>query len=255
MTLAAIQKRLAAAKQGAAKNGYTMQYRADDVPLFAHSSDWRQHASGTFRKPYAGNWQAISDMPRHTSLTARAYYCDNFPSGLREVGSAHDVCRAEHSRSVDHTGWFTDSFQSGTLQGYVLQLPARNGQPIYIPATKHSEWDGVTLYPNDMHDTALDCARAADQYAEHAAESEREYEAQENAKQQIANKQDEIATLRADRRALVREMRAARATGVASFPAICDALRERLSDLKEDSRRAYDRIGKLQDNYWNAVPD
>lgn len=253
MTLAAIQKRLAAAKQGAAKNDYTMQYRAEGRCL-APSSDWRQHASGKWRKPFAGNWQAIADMPRHTSLRSRAYYCDNWDN-FREVGSAHDVCRSEHSRAVDHTGWYTDSFQSDKLAGYVLQLPAHKGQPVYIPATKHSLWSGVTLYPNDMHDTPLNCARAADQYAEHAAEAEREYQAQESAKMEIAEKQDEIAKLRTDRRALVREIRAARVTGVAGFPAICNALRDRLAELRDESRDAYDRIGKLQDNYWNAVSD
>lgn len=253
MSITALRVRLADVKAKAAKNDYT--YIGN---VFRQSADWRTHARGAAHQRYkrnAGVWQAPENMPRHTSTCSRAYYCDNWPSGLRHVGSAYDVCRAEHSRCVEHTGWYTNSFRDGTLSGHVLQLPARGGKPVYIPGTAHSEWDVVTLFPLDMYDDVLDCAQAADQYAKHAAEEECEYQAKGQANQQIKDKREEIVALRTEARALIREMKAAQRSGLANFPAICAALRGNLADLRAESRKAHKRIQALTDNYWSAVPN
>lgn len=239
--LATLRARLAKAKERAS-NRYTL------------SDTWQDAARRPWSKPHGGSWQSLEHMPR-SSAHSRAYYCDAWPDGFRHVGTAYDVCRGEHSRRVEHTGWYTDSFQSGTLSGHVLQLPARDGKACYVPGTAHSEWDGVTLYPLDMYDDALDAASAADQYAEHAAESEREYQAREDAKIQIDELRDTIATLRSDARALIRDMKSARRNGLANYPAICAALREKLADVRDESHKAYQRIEKLTDNFWNAVPN
>ena len=247
MPLETLRARLAKAKDKASKNNY-----ATIDGVFKPAADWRDHARGRWHVASAGVWQRLEDMPRHANASDRAYYCDKWPDGLRYVNSAYDVSRAEHSRRVDHTGWYTDSFQDGTLSGHVLQLPGHDGKPIYIPGTAHSDWDGITLYPLNMFDDALECAQAADSYAEHAAESEREYQAKDQAKQQIAELHEEIVTLRADARALIREMKTARNTA-STYPVICKALRDKLADIREESRKAYERITKLQNNYWYAV--
>lgn len=130
-------------------------------------------AKGTKRyphagKPYAGQWQGLDTMPRNTD--SRAYYCDTWPDGLRDRGDAHKLAR------IGHTGWYADSFQDSLVIGRVLQMPARNGKPVYVPGTYSTGSDGVTLYLLDHYDEESDCALAADRYAEHAAEIEREYD-------------------------------------------------------------------------------
>jgi hypothetical protein len=152
-------------------------YKAKDAIVRAHEdiiADKKRYPHHVGYK-YGGNWQRIEVMDKWSSPHDRAYYCDNFPSGWRDHGSAYEVCRREHSRRVDHQGWYTDDFQSDTLRGYVLQIPSRHGVPQYVPATKASGWDGVTLYPLDRYDDILDCAAAADHIAEKDAEREREY--------------------------------------------------------------------------------
>ncbi len=250
MTLATLRARLAKAKSRAAEGSYTY-VKADN--MLRPSSDWREHARGRLRISPPGIWQRLDDMPRHASTSSRAYYCDNWPDGFRLVGSAYDVSRWEHSRRVDHTGWYTDSFQGETLSGHVLQLPGHDGRPVFVPGTAHSDWDGVTLYPLDMYDNALDCAQTADQYAEHGAEASREFYAKDQAEQQINDLREEIVTLRSDARALIRDMKAARRAGLLDYPAICAALRDKLADVREESHKAYRRIGKLTDNFWLAT--
>jgi len=221
-----------------------------------NTADWRK-ALPTRYKPafgmYGGTWQKAEDMPRHASPCDRAYYCDNWPAGLRYVNSSYDVSRAERSRRVDHKGWYTDSFQDGTLSGHVLQLPGKDRKPRYIPGTAHSDWDGVTIYPLDTYDNAMDAACAADQYAERQAKSEREYNAKDQAEQQTKDLRDRIGEIRAEMRSLVREMKAARRTGVEAFPSICAALRSSIADLHDESHKAYKRIESLADDYWLAV--
>ncbi len=240
MALATLRARLSKAKTRAAES-------------YSSSKDWRTHARNHWRVASAGVWQRLEDMPRHASASSRAYFCDNWPDGFRYIGSAYDVCRAEHSRRVEHTGWYTDSFQDVTLAGHVLQLPARDGKPVFIPGTALSDWDGVTLYPLDMYDDALDCAQAADQYAEHDAEASREFYAKDQAEQETERLREEIVTLRADARALIRDMKAARHAGLLDYPAICAALRYKLADVREESHKAYLRISALAENYWLAT--
>ena len=152
----------------------------------ANPANWRKALPAPYKPAfggYGGIWQGLEDMPRHARPSDRAYYCDSWPAGLRYVGSAYDVSQAESSRRVDHTGWYTDSFCDGKLSGHVLQLPGKDRKCCYIPGVLHSDWDGVTIYPLDMYDNALDAACAADGHAERQAENEREYNAKWQAEQ------------------------------------------------------------------------
>jgi len=143
----------------------------------SHYADWRNIRNKPFVTSYAGDWKADYTGPK----SDRPYFCDSFDSvGLRDLGDAHQV------GNIDHTGWFCDSLQSGVIRGRVLQLPSRDGEPCYIPATYCTEWDGVTLYPLDQYDTPERAASVADGYAEQEAEKAREYDAKDQAEQQIA---------------------------------------------------------------------
>lgn len=173
-------RRLAAYRERA-ENRVATIYRchgnnAAQVVEYMNAGDWRANRYPARRGAHGGNW---GDAPKHVSFTLtreRPYYCDKFPPGWRDHGSAHDVCRREGSRRIDHNGWYCDADQRETVQGYVLQIPAREGVPQYVPALKWSDRDGVTLYPLDRYEEILDAASAADGYAEAIAEQEREWD-------------------------------------------------------------------------------
>jgi hypothetical protein len=205
-------------------------------------ADWRTHAKSAFARRYGGAWQSRDDMGRYASQSSRAYYCDTWPE-WRDLGDASDVTR------LDHTGWYADNFQDGLVKGRVLQLPARNGMPRYVPGTYNTNCDGVTIYPLDIYDDATDCARAADGYAERQAEDEREYDAKERAEMERDELRERIGELRSEARALIRDIKQHKPQG----KSICDALRARLHDIRRESREAHKRIELLTDNYWTAV--
>jgi hypothetical protein len=223
------------------------KYRAQAAEWYAKFpgstyADWRTHAKSAFARRYGGVWQSRDDMGRHASADSRAYYCDEWPE-WRDLGDAHEVAR------LDHTGWYADNFQDGLVKGRVLQLPAHNRTPQFVPGTYRTDCDGVTIYPLDIYDDSADCARAADSYAEREAESAREYDAKDRAEMERDELRERISDLRSEARALIRDIRAHRPQG----KAICDALRGRLHDIRRESREAYRRIERLTDNYWLSV--
>jgi len=217
----------------------------------ALSKDWRAHRYPTPKS--SGCWQRPEDMKRHASPSDRAYYVDSFEElGWRTLGTAYDVSRRADSRAVEEIGWYCDAYQNETVSGYVLQLPARNGVPQYVPALGWSDRDGVTLYPLDRYDEPLDAARAANGYAERTAETEREYNEAWQAGSQWSDLSNTIAVTRSRALALLREMRPDRKQGTGR-PAICAALRERLASMLDDIREAREKRAELADTHrWQA---
>lgn len=212
----------------------------------ASAATWRNQARiySPFKRRSAGNW-----APDKRGV----YYADSFPDSWRDCGDAHEVARRHHSRSIDHTGWYADSFQVALIRGRVLQLPAdKNGTPRYVPATYCTDWDGVTLYLGDICDDELDAARRADRLAEIEAEDSREAHAKDAAEQEIEDLREQVRQTRQKALALLREMRPVRKTGIQA-PAICEALRASIASHLEDIREARERIEALQENYWLAV--
>ena len=214
-----IRNRLASYRAKAAKSG----------------ADWRTYVRP--RVSTAGSWERV---PHGSS---RAYYCDNWPTGLRYVGLASELA------SLRHTGWYTDNYQRDTLSGHVLMLPGRDGTPRYIPGTSHSDWGGVTLYPLDVYDTERDAAYAADRLVEINAEKAREEDAKSHAEQEIEEARAAIVECRSDLRALLRELKQAREHG----PTVCEALRAHVRSLRRKSHSAWKRIETLTENPWEAV--
>lgn len=93
--------------------------------------------------------------------------------GFRDIGDSHDIVR------MDHTGWFKDADMSETICGHVWQLPARNGEPVYLAGYREPDSGYVILEVNGKrfatYDDKEDAARAADGLAERVADEEREY--------------------------------------------------------------------------------
>ncbi len=211
---------------------------------------------------HGGNWQRIEDMDKWAHSYGRAYYCDNWPAGWRVCGTAQDVCRSEGSRRVDHAGWYTDGFQDGALQGYVLQISSRKGIPQYVPGTKHSDWDGVTIWPMDRYETLVECATAADHYAEKAAEKEREYQEAWQAGQQAKEFNDEADSARKDILQLCKDIRDARPRVIPDLfrdtidvDLLCRLLapmKEKITRLWDELHEARDKRDELRSNYGNT---
>ena len=208
--------------------------------------NWRKFVSGA-PSPNRGNWQDPTTMKRFASVNDRAFYCESWPDGLRDLGDAHEVAR----RRINHTGWWCDDYQGAKAIGRVLQLPARDGKPRYITGVYNTDCDGVTLYPLDWYEEKEDAAGIADQRAEYYAEAEREYNAKDQAEQQTDELKDRIIKIRQEIRAIVREMKAHQA--VKDAPTICQVLRGEINSLRRESHKAYKRIEALADNYWLAV--
>lgn len=210
----------------------------------AAASTWRDYRPDASR-PSAGNWYKQDNGDR-------VYLCDEWPAGWRDLGDCHDVARGEGSRCVEHTGWYADHYYHALIIGRVLQLPARNGRPQYVPAVYCDEWDGVTIHLGDICDSKIDAAMRADHLAELWAEECREDDARQAAESESEELLSEIKQTRQEALALLREMRPLRKAGDGS-PAICNALRARLETLLEDIRTNRDRIAALSENYWLAV--
>lgn len=149
------------------------------------------------------------------------------------------------------TGYYCDPFQDSVTYGAVLQLPARQGKPQYVPAYSDpwnedcysADFDSVT---NDKSDAA----RWADRMAEQFAEQEREYQVQQLAEQDIEDARATVAAMRARIRALTSTLRQAGEQPAA----ICAALRRDIAAARAESAAAHDIIRAREDNPWTAAP-
>lgn len=214
-------------------------YRAKAAQNDKSGYTWRNFVPKPDRlRFYRGTWQSLESMGPRQWVSDREYYGTDF-SAFRDARPCDEV-----ARGIDHTGWFTDEFQDGSYRGYVLRLSGHDGKPRFVAGMAHSDYDGVTVWPNQIFDEETDCALAADRNAELAADKEREYQAEESRKLEIEEARDAIRLNRSVRRELIREMKQARAAGV-FYGAICFALRKRLEQLREESHEAYEQIRTL----------
>ena len=218
-------------------------------PTYTHYHDWRNNVARPFkRQPTAGRW--ASDYTGHKS--GHPYYIDSLEAaGWRMTGDAADILRnAGGWRAADSCNWYADNHHDAVIKSAVLQLPSRDGSPVYIPATYCTDWDGATCYPLDRYDTPEDAARAAAGYAEKEAEESRDYYAKDRAEQDIAEAREEIHRINVEALALAREIKQ---QGRAFSPAICSALRGQLLEFIADRREQFRTIAARQADYWSAV--
>jgi hypothetical protein len=177
-------------------------------------------------------------------------------SGLRFVGYADKLTR------MDHTGWYCDAFQDETLRGCVLQMPARNGKEIFLPAYEDPcnagtyavcfdwiEGERGSRWDKEDQQALRDAARAADSFAEHQAEDMREHDEAWQRGRQYAELRDEIANERDELRALVRELKTAREHG----PAICKALRETVREKRDAMHKAWQQAEDCKAGIWREL--
>ncbi|MGE0211829.1 MAG: hypothetical protein AB7S41_09060, partial [Parvibaculaceae bacterium] len=180
-----------------------------------------------------------------------ARWVENANYGLRLVDYADRIL----PRSIEHTGWYTedDGLNDETLRGIVYQLPTRKHRERFAYGYADPNNDGAAFLSFDPCDSKEDAARWADQLAERVAESERDYNRAWQAGRKYEDLGDTIEKLRADARALVREMKAARLAKLTGWPRICAALQSTLQDLRDQSRKAFERREQLLSDYGHEA--
>lgn len=174
-------------------------------------------------------------------------------SAFEDVG-ARDIFPASDQRN----GWYTDDFQSDTLKGVVIVIGRHEGDTgidsacdgwkgsagLFMAGTKHSDWDGVTLY-TDTFDNFRDAARYADRCAEREAQDCREADEKNRREQRVEEMQADIKHMRTACLALLRDMKPIRKGGGQVPETVCDALRNQVQRYLNDIRTCRDEIGEL----------
>lgn len=156
------------------------------------------------RTPLFGPWLTDS---RGRKTTER--WCeDTVDAGLRFVGFADELA----PRAIQHKGWYTDPDGFGEVyRGAVWQLPARNGECLYVAGLPDPYSEGAALIdfdpiygePNDAG-LGLYAAHRADDIARVHAEREREYQEKWQAAQHVRSLLEDICDARRQHTALIR---------------------------------------------------
>jgi hypothetical protein len=208
--------------------------------------DARRYYGRTLARMPAGNW-APDDRQQRASARYYASTIGALPG--RYIGTASDLA---NDRRMP-TGYYADHFQSETLIGHVLQLPARNGAPRYYPAVSWSDCDQVTGYPLDWYGEPAEAARAADHYAERLAEAARDDSARYQAEQDIEEARQLIRDTRDVCRQLIRDTRQLIQTAGELRPSICATLAGQIRRHRQTVREQLQVIRDRSENYWTAV--
>lgn len=166
-------------------------------------------------------------------------------AGLRFVGYADKLAR------IGHNGWYTsdDNDRDEILRGAVLQLPGRNGRPLYLAAYEDPNNAGAyrvdvsEVFEGSKADAAPEvaqrnAARAADSLAERNAEEEREYNRAWQAGRRFEDLAEEVARIRKGLLALIAEAKAACEGGTLG-PAIRATIAEKLASGRATINKAY----------------
>lgn len=142
--------RMIAADSAKNANPHTRLAGAHEGEGFARSVVWYSHTGPNFR----------DEM-----------YCDEVP-GM--------------SRTIKHTGWFTDTFEDSKARGIVARLTHGRFIAGY-------EWDsnGERVYFDAVHDNERDAALMADEHARVFAESAREHSEKFEVAREIEDENEE----------------------------------------------------------------
>lgn len=186
--------------------------------------------------------------PPHTSHGYTVRWVENASRGLRLVGFADEVARREHSRAIEHKGWFIDDEGTGDVyRGVVYQLPSR-GAPQYVYGYADPCNGDCALLCFDVETTLLDAARAADRFAEIFAEEARDYDRASQASARCEDLAAEIKEARKRALAIGQEMRAAKRQNIIA-PTICASMRREIASLYRGIQKARKEIASLVSAY------
>ena len=193
--------------------------------------------------------KSIEYNPAHESHGYKAVrFVENVSRGLRLVGFADEIAKEKgHWRSIGHTGWFTDDYQSDKYRGVVYRLPARDGESLYVYGYDDPNNKDCAVLCFETEADMMEAARAADRFSELHAEEAREFNEAWQAGRRAKELTDEAVTMRKEALALAEEMRAVKSPGVA-VPTICATLRSKVRELYHEIQKARkERDGLIAD--------
>lgn len=196
------------------------------------------------RTPLFGPW--LTDT--RGRQTSERWCEDTADAGLRFVGFADELA----PRYVMHKGWYTDpdGFSGEVYRGAVWQLPARNGECLYVAGFVDPNNEGAALIDFDTirgepDDIATEAAYRADDIARIHAEREREHQEKWQAAQRVRDLFEDICDARRQHTALIRAIW----TGERD-----DAIGVRLrADCRESVRRARREIADILAAYGDEI--
>lgn len=134
-----------------------------------HGADWRKYVKH----------QVTPESLGRGANAGTPVWCTHAGEYFRNERFADEVCR-----KIGHKGWYTDDFCDSTIRGIVASLPHNR----FIAGYYWSENGERVWYPEIFSDDT-DAASMADEHARVAAESEREFQEEENAR--IAEEEQE----------------------------------------------------------------
>lgn len=173
-------------------------------------------------------------------------------SGLRDCGAVDEL----FPRLFDHKGWYADYFQDETWRGRVWQLPARNGECLYLAGYARPNADdavvGLHVFRENnpggrwgAYTNARDAAIRADEMAERDAEESREYSERwseaRHADDERESARHDLRAARLDARLTIAAWRNQKET-CPLVDSICAMLRGRLDDARREMREALEKI-------------
>jgi hypothetical protein len=164
---------------------------------------------------------------------------------LRLVGRADKIVR------LNHTGWYTDSFQDSSTFGLVFRLP--NGRGFLAaysdPWNCDKDGEGPHSLEPESYPTEEEAARRADRLAERYAEFCREYDAKQCAESRITQiREEELPAVREEIRELCDGIRQSTLA-----PSVCAELKRSIRRLLKQKAELFDKVRELEADYWKAV--
>lgn len=222
---------------------------------------WK-YAGPIWRRGYCGTWQ-----PGKPGL----FYVEDAKGLFRNVEKASEV-GGRYNRVGIPEGYYCDPYQESLCVAFVVQLPSRKGRARFAAAYQLEESDNGRMTVDlsrtfegpagdfDQENTGArkEAARAADQLAEKAAESEREYQTAWWAGSRWADLKAEEEEARAEALAILKERRKARGLDPSGFPALCAALRGQVAALCRQIAKSRKARAKLAEGdaeelyFWNG---
>lgn len=182
-----------------------------------------------------GSSKFSSDMYRWMENVNRDF-------ALRCVGRSDEIIK------LGHKGWYVDNYQDETVHGMVYQLPARNGECLYVPAVNDpNNDDSACLDFTSIQSDKEDAAKIADQMAEQWAEQSRIAQAKDQAEQRIAEIAEEITKLYQDFRRIAREIRA-NCDALKGISVVRELVKDNWLETKAEIRKLRREQRKIEEN-------
>ena len=217
--------------------------------LLNHATAYRGHAP---ESPYVGTWQ-----PGKPGL----FYCENPDSIFRNVTPVDSIFIGHSGGYYDNPHGESSRDGSGLVWGVVAQLPGKGGKARFVAGYRYGSTDGngatfdlgdIFTAEGEEHESAQrDAAYTADSMAQHAAETEQEYQAAWGAGSLWADLGEQVKTARTNCLAILAERKAFKGT---QAPALCRAITDSVTAWRKDIAEARQERAALasggQEPFW-----